>query len=102
VPQKLSNRRVNIIVKVLRQSLDRAVGKGWLKDNPAQGIDLLREDKLEIDPFSLGEVKTFVSEGLDDDEDRRYFRVAFFTGLRPGEEIGLQWDDASARDRPRP
>jgi integrase len=97
VPQKLSNRRVNIIVKVLRQSLDRAVAKGWLEENPARNIDLLREDKPEIDPFSLSEVQTFVSEGLDDDADRRYFRVAFFTGLRPGEEIGLQWDDIDWR-----
>jgi integrase len=69
------------------------VARGWLKDNPARRIDLLREDKPEIDPLSLVEVQTFVSDGLDDDEDRRYFRIAFFTGLRPGEEIGLQWDD---------
>src|SRR5262249_15851443 len=65
--------------------------------NPARNIDLLREDKPEIDPFSLAEVQAFVSEGLDDDENRRYFRVAFFTGLRPGEEIGLQWDDIDWR-----
>jgi integrase len=90
---KLSNRRVNIIVKVLRQSLDRAVSKGWLADNPARKIDLLREDKPEIDPFSLGEMKTFIADGLQDDEHRRYFRVAFFTGLRPGEQLGLQLDD---------
>ena len=92
-PQKLSNRRVNIILKVLRQSLDRAVTKGWLPDNPARKIDLLREDKPEIDPLSVTEVKAFLSKGLQEEEDRRYFRVAFFSGLRPGEEIGLQWDD---------
>jgi hypothetical protein len=93
VPKKLSNRRVNIVVKVLRQSLDRAVGKGWLPDNPARKVDLLREDKPEIDPFSLAEAKTFISEGLQDEEHRRYFHVGFFSGLRPGEQIGLQWDD---------
>ena len=38
-------------------------------------------------------MKTFIADGLQDDEHRRYFRVAFFTGLRPGEQIGLQWDD---------
>ena len=92
-PTKLSNRRVNIIVKVLRQSLDRPVSKGWLADNPARKIDLLREDKPDIDPLSLDEVKTFVADGLQDDEHRRYFRVAFFTGLRPGEQVGLQWAD---------
>jgi integrase len=84
---------VNIVVKVLRQSLDRAVGKGWLPDNPARKVDLLREDKPEIDPFSLAEAKTFISEGLQDEEHRRYFHVGFFSGLRPGEQIGLQWDD---------
>lgn len=74
-PQKLSNRRVNIILKVLRQSLDRAVIKGWLSDNPARKIDLLREDKPEIDPLSVAEVKAFLSRGLQE------------------EAIGLQWDD---------
>jgi integrase len=43
-----------------RQSLDRAVSKEWLADNPARKIDLLREDKPEIDPFSLDEVKRFI------------------------------------------
>lgn len=92
-PKKLSNRRVNIILKVLRQSLDRAVDKAWLRENPARKIDLLREDKPEIDPLSLTEVKAFLGDGLRDEEDRRYFRVAFFSGLRPGEEMGLQWGD---------
>jgi integrase len=78
---------------VLRQSLDRPVSKGWLADNPARKIDLLREDKPDIDPLSLDEVKRFVADGLQDDEHRRYFRVAFFTGLRPGEQVGLQWAD---------
>jgi integrase len=92
-PKKLSNRRVNIILKVLRQSLDRAVAKGWLPDNPARRIDLLREEKPEIEPLSLTEVKTFLCSGLNDEDSRHYFRVAFFSGLRPGEEIGLQWND---------
>jgi hypothetical protein len=29
-------------------------------------------------------VTKFISDGLDDEEDRRYFRVAFFTGLSAG------------------
>src|SRR5439155_1294555 len=75
------------------QSLDRAVRKGWLKTNPARAVDLLREDKVQIDPLSLEEVKLLLSKGLQDDEDGRYFTVAFFSGLRPGEELGLQWED---------
>ncbi len=49
--RKLSNRRVNIILKVLRQSLDRAVRRGWLETNPARAIDLLREERTVIQPF---------------------------------------------------
>jgi hypothetical protein len=41
----------------------------------------------------LTEVKTFLDPGLENEDDRRYFRVLFFSGLRPGEQIGLQWDD---------
>lgn len=92
-PKKLSNRRVNIILKVLRQSLDRAVAKGWLEANPARAVDLLREERPEIDPLSLVEVRTLLDDGLQDNEERRFFTVAFFSGLRPGEQIGLRWDD---------
>ena len=38
-------------------------------------------------------MKTFLGSGLDDEDRRQYFRVAIFSGLRPGEEIGLQWND---------
>jgi integrase len=90
---KLGNRRVNIIHQVLRQSLDRAVKRGWLETNPARHVDRLREEKTEIAPLSLEEVQRFLHEGLRNEEERRYFTVAFFTGLRPGELIGLQLDD---------
>ena len=62
-------------------------------------MDLLREDRTPIDPLSLDEVKLLLSKGLPDneggrfEEERRYFTVAFFSGLRPGEEIGLRWED---------
>jgi len=90
---KISNRRVNIILQVLRQSLDRAVKRGWLSSNPAREVKRLREDKTEIAPLSLEEVRRFLRDGLRTEEERRYFVVAFFTGLRPSEEIGLQWED---------
>lgn len=97
IPGKLSNRRVNIILKVLRQSLDRAVTKGWLERNPARAVDLLREEKPSVDPLSLDEIRVLLRDGLQTDEHRRYFTVAFFTGLRPSEQIGLQWDDVDWR-----
>lgn len=99
--KKLSHRRANIILQVLRQSLDRAVRRGWLKDNPARLVDKLREEKPDIDPLSFDEVTTLLGKGLvapswtpqDVAGWRRYFTVAFFTGLRPGEQMGLRLDD---------
>jgi integrase len=73
-------------------SLDRAVRRGWLEENPARAVELLREEKTDVDPLSLTEVKTLLAQGGLGDEDRSYFTVAFFTGLRPGEEIALLWD----------
>jgi integrase len=91
--RKLSNRRVNIILQVLRQSLDRAVKRGWLETNPGREVERLREDKVEILPFSFEEVRLFLDKGLMDEALRRYFTVAFFSGLRPSEQMGLRWDD---------
>jgi len=51
--RKLSNRRANIILDVLRQVLDRAVLRGWLARNPARAVSKLREDRVPIDPFSF-------------------------------------------------
>jgi integrase len=86
----LSHRRINMILQVLRLCLDRAVQHGWLKENPARAIAKLKEDRTDIDPLSLEEVKAFLAH-VPDDRWQRYFTVAFFTGLRPSEQIGLRW-----------
>jgi integrase len=86
-------------LQVLRRCLDGAVRCGWLKENPGRQVDTLREDRTDPNPFSLDEVTTFLTSGLRADWQRRYFEVAFFTGLRPSEQIGLRWADVDrARD----
>ncbi len=90
---RLSNRRINLVLQSARLCLDGAVRRGWLKENPARVIHDLREERREPDPFSLDEVTKFLTDGLQTEWERRYFEVAFFTGLRPSEQIGLQWDD---------
>src|SRR5438552_1768944 len=44
--RKLSNRRANIILDVLRQVLDRAVLRGWLTRNPARAVSKLRSSYI--------------------------------------------------------
>jgi integrase len=89
--RKLSNRRANMILNVLRLILDPGVRRGWLEENPARQVEKLKEEKAHIDPFSFQEVQLLLSKGLPMPEERRYFTVAFFSGLRPSEQIGLQW-----------
>ncbi len=89
----LSNRRINMTLQVLRLCLDGAVRRGWLKKNPGRELETLREERTDPDPFSLDEVTGFLTAGLRADWQRRYFEVAFFTGLRPSEQIGLRWGD---------
>jgi integrase len=79
-----------MVLQVLRLCLDRAVRDGSLKSNPARVITKLKESRTDVDPFSLEEVTLFLAD-LPDDRWRRYFTVAFFTGLRPSEQIGLRW-----------
>lgn len=90
---RLSNRRINLVLQSARLCLDGPVRRGWLKENPARGIHDLREERREPDPFSLEEVTKLLTDGLQREWERRYFELAFFTGLRPSEQIGLQWDD---------
>jgi len=98
--RKLSNRRANIILDVLRQVLDRAVLRGWLTRNPARAVSKLREDRAPIDPFSFDEVKTLLEKGFRTPEEQRYFTVAFFTGLRPSEQIAAEWEAVDWVSRP--
>jgi integrase len=51
----------------------------------------LREDAAEIDPFAFDELKILLAKGFRDDAERRFFTVAFFTGLRPSEQIAAEW-----------
>ncbi|MBI4611410.1 MAG: site-specific integrase [Candidatus Rokubacteria bacterium] len=87
----LSNRRINMVLQVLRLCLDPAVRRGLLEENPARAVIKLKEERTDIDPLSLEEVKLFLAH-LPGASWKRYFTVAFFTGLRPSEQIGLRWD----------
>lgn len=52
----LSNRRANMVISVLRLILDPVVRRGWLTENPAREIGLLKEERANIDPLSFTEV----------------------------------------------
>jgi integrase len=88
----LGHRRINMVMVVLRLMLDQAVENGWLATNPARAVKNLRVVKGDIDPLSLVEVETLLAKGFREPWEQSYFTVAFFSGLRPGEQIPLAWD----------
>ncbi|QDF68524.1 site-specific integrase [Shewanella sp. SNU WT4] len=85
---KLSNDWINHVMTPLRGILNEAA---FRFDFPSPFINIkpLRIHKTVIEPFSLTEVKLFLSQVRDDFRD--YYIVRFFTAMRTAEIDGLKW-----------
>ncbi len=79
------------IIAPLRACLGYAVEMGDIEKSPYKKIAFgkLKTVPREINPFSLAEVKKFLEHCPE--WWREYFVIAFFTGMRPGEQIALKW-----------
>lgn len=84
----LSNPRINKILNPLRQILNEAADRFDFR-TPFQNIKQLRVKRVDVEPFTLDEVKRMIDTVRAD--FRNYFTVRFFTGMRTGEIDGLQW-----------
>lgn len=84
----LSSSRINRILNPLRQIINEAADRYEFL-TPFQSFKQLKVKKSDVDPFTLEEVKSIISNVRAD--YRQYFIVRFFTGLRTGEVHGLQW-----------
>lgn len=90
----LSRRTIQYVAVILRAGLDDAVTKGLIAKNPA---------KLAAKRKRAGEGEEYEARFLNQDELIRFweaaagerledaFRVAFHSGMRPGEWMGLAW-----------
>ncbi len=86
----LSHARINGILNVLRQILDEAADRFQFR-MPYRGIKPLRVGKTLVDPFTMEEVGKIIA-GVPE-AHRPLYVVAFFTGMRTSELLGLQWDN---------
>ena len=84
----LSGRRINAIMKPLRQILNEAADR-YNFNTSYRNIKPLRIKRSEVMPFSLEEVQTILSKVRAD--FKNYFTTRFFTGMRTGEAHGLKW-----------
>ncbi len=88
---QLSNKRINNILVPLKTLLKKAKRKKIIIANPFDDVDTLRVEKTEIKPLSMEEVRLFLEKV--DSHFKAYFEVAFFSGIRPSEQIALKWDN---------
>ena len=92
LPIKSSSKR--LYLSTIRGILDLALDDDVIDRNPADGIRLPKEPKPEAKPFSPQEVEAILSRA--DGMLRNYLGIAFYTGLRSGEILGLMHQDIGA------
>lgn len=85
---KLSNKRINNILGVLRQIMAEAADR-YEFISPCTNVKALKIRKSDVQPFTLDEVQRMLAVVRADWRD--YFLVRFFTGMRTGEAHGLKW-----------
>ncbi len=84
----LSNRRINSVMKPLRQILNEAADR-FEFTSAFRNIKPLKMKRSDVMPFTLEEVQKILTIVRAD--YRSYFTLRFFTGMRTGEVHGLKW-----------
>ncbi len=94
--KQLSATRVNHIMTPLRMVMTEAASR-YDFVNPYQGIKPLKVPRIEVQPFSLDEVRAIIDTVRPD--YKNYYTVRFFTGLRSSEIDGLPWQNVDFERR---
>lgn len=94
----VSNKRLSNIQSCLRSALNDAVEDELLDENCMRGRHYSRQaqpveegDDDEVDPFTPDEQAAILSKLPE--QTRNYALFALWTGLRPSEQIALNWSD---------
>ena len=84
----LSAKRINAIMAPLRQIINEAADR-YEFNTPYRKIKMLKQPRIDVEPFTMAEVKDILAKVRPDFKD--YYTVRFFTGMRTGEIDGLKW-----------
>ena len=68
-----------------------AIRDNAVNENLLDLVEKQKHDKSDINPFSYDDISKVLSETKDDLNS--FFGIAFFTGMRTGEIVGLKWED---------
>lgn len=88
----LSARVVRYTNTVFSNALKQAVKWRMASNNPAQYVDLPKQERKEMQALSEGEAVRFLKAARPD-KHHLLFALLLGTGLRPGEAFRLKWMD---------
>ncbi|MEY8749646.1 tyrosine-type recombinase/integrase [Alkalicoccobacillus gibsonii] len=91
----LSNKSVNNIMISLKRVFDKALEEHVIDINPCNAVKNLSIDNEQMKFWTPDQFKEFIS--LIDEENeflfKTYYTVAYFTGMRCGELLAINWKD---------
>lgn len=88
----LSTRTVRYIHTILHRALEDAVRWGRLTRNPVAQADPPRQEKSDMKTWTADQTRHFL-ESVRSDRLYAVYLLAFTTGMRRGELLGLRWSD---------
>lgn len=89
----VSSRTVQAVHKTLSKALKDAVREGVIPANPCDRMDAPRASSVERGAFSVAEVKALLGVAAEDGPGTlSRWLMAFMSGARQGERLGLEWD----------
>lgn len=90
----LSPRTVQYTHAVLHRALRQAVRWGLIPRNVSEDVDRPRLRREEIRPLNRGQARHLLkTAGESGDRFEALYVLALHTGMRPGELLGLKWED---------
>ncbi|WP_120850843.1 tyrosine-type recombinase/integrase [Helicobacter pylori] len=83
----------------LKSFLEFCEQEGFMQKSPYFSVTLKNAKEAKaIEPFSLEEVKTII-ENTENIRLKAFLMVAFFTGMRTGEQLALTWEDIDFNEK---
>ena len=98
VAQSGRKRTVKITHCILSAALNQAVENGLLSKNPAKSVVLPKQQSKEARVLSVEGQQLFI-RALRGQRLANLFMLQIATGLRPGEALGLTWDNVDFENK---
>jgi integrase len=96
--EKLSSKTLTLIKSVFNSIFTDCINDEIITKNPLKLVKSPKhKETREKKPFTKDEIFTILKHSKV--SMRCFFAIAFFTGLRTGEIIGLKWDDIDWEER---